>query len=205
MWNYNSSLGSRIKALTAPTNLDAIASRIASEGKVICAHAEPCDLDRRFVRAVYCAYLDPMLFDLFFNSWSGYRAAYFRSTEEGQKANARLLSRLSPELQQYHPVGPSVDAAQSLKAPSAKAWLAEVARGLCSCCASEWKPSPEAPAEILNGRWELSPDLLATFGRAAPLLRKLRVFGGFVNEHGQELVPPAKVRRAQDIHDWGWS
>src|SRR5688500_749395 len=110
MWAYDPSLGDRIAALAGSTTFDSIAGLMAREGKVVCAHADTCKDDSQFVRAVYCIQLHARVFDLFFNAWSGYRAAYFRSPDEGLAANAGLVQQLGPLLLAYSKLDRLVDA-----------------------------------------------------------------------------------------------
>jgi hypothetical protein len=122
--------------------------------------------------------------------------------------NARLLETLAPHLLAFCPVGNSIDASMvqtSLSVPSAKAWLAEVGTGFCPNCSGEWHTSQDDPADIVNGRWELSTVPDARNGRKAPFLTKIRVIGGFVSPTAEEYVPYRKRRRAQDIYEIGWS
>ena len=68
---------------------------------VLCCHPDLCSAIRGpsvFERIIYCVKIERPLFDLFFNSFSGYRAAYFRSPYEGLRANAEALATLSPLL-----------------------------------------------------------------------------------------------------------
>jgi hypothetical protein len=96
-------------------------------------------------------------------------------------------------------------AEQSLRASSAKAWLAEVGKGFCEDCDGEWTTPQDSAAEILNGRWEHSPDPRASYGRKAPYLEKLRIVGAFVDGSGKEYVIEEKRDRAQHISEFGWS
>lgn len=167
----------------------------------------PCDEAYGFKRFVGCVAVDKPLFDLLFNSQNGYRGWYFRSPAEGLQANAMLLKLLAPQLLEFpcHDDTPASLLAESLDAPSAKCWVAEVGKSFCPKCEGDWSaPKDDAP-EILNGRWDVASAPNARFGRTAPFLEKLRVMGAFVNEAGQEYVAKRKLRRAEEIHDVGWS
>jgi len=92
-----------------------------------CGHVDPCDEADGFKRFVACIVVDKTLFDVFFNSYNGYRGWYYRSPTEGLQVNAHLLRLLAPHLieSRLHE-DMSVDwALKSLFASSAKCWLAE--------------------------------------------------------------------------------
>lgn len=175
---------------------------------VLCCHPEPCDVANGFERIIYCVRVDRALFDLFFNSREGYRAAYYRSPFEGLAANSQALEMLTPKL-----VASDASSGQrtqqfieeSLLSPSAKIWLAEPEHGFCSLCSGEWSNPTEHGAEVLNGRWECDPHDNAVKGRKAPYFTKLRIFGAFVNYRFDEVIPERKRFRAQHIHKWGWA
>src|SRR5207245_11569499 len=95
---------------------------------------------------------------------------------------------------------PSEQIEESLNAGLAKAWLAETGKHLCGECYGEWSYPQDNIAEILNGRWETSP-----CGRKAASYTKIRVFGGFLDQAGNEYVPRGKDHRPEDIRHKGWS
>ena len=207
MWDFADSLGPRLNQLTRPPEASDIAESIAAEMSVVCRHQDQCSDDTRFFRAVYCISVSRATFDLFFNSWTGYRAAFFRSPYEGLAVNTVFIERLSPPLISAGSISdqPHIDAVDSLNATSAKLWLSEVGKELCQRCTGEWKALPSAPAEILNGRWETSDRPYAAYGRSAPYLTKVRIFGAFINERGDEFIPHSKRHRANELHECGWS
>jgi len=84
-------------------------------------------------------------------------------------------------------------------------WLAESTIHLCARCEGEWDASSRADAEILNGRWEVSPVHQARWGRQAYCFRKLRILGAFVDDSGAEFIPEHKKRRAYDLSSTGWA
>jgi hypothetical protein len=175
--------------------------------RVECTHVDPCDEAYGFSRLVGCVVIDQPLFDVFFNSFNGYRGWYYRSPNEGLLMNAQLMSMLAPSLVEFqqHPDMPANLTLISLTAPSAKCWLAEVGIQFCAKCEGDWtKPKDDSP-EILNGRWEIAEVPSSRFGRKAPYLKKLRVMGGFVNHTGEPYLVRRKVNRAQEIHEIGWS
>ena len=179
------------------------------EMKLVCFHREPRSADTSYSRAVYCAEIEPHLFDAFFNSPLGYRGAYFVSPEAGLAANRLLLNVLTPSLvswtnQHYDDIDQEW-VIESLSLSSAKAWLAEEPLGLCDACAGEWSTSYVSELEIANGRWERSDHAHAVWGRQAPQFRKVRFFGGFVDSAHQEWTAGHKLGRAKHIWEHGWS
>ena len=146
------------------------------------------------------------LFDLFFNSKNGLRGQYFLSADTGIKKNGLFIQSLTPALLSSNTVTavPNQRIVRSLSAGSAKAWLAEYEKHQRGCdkCTGEWGSPQDKVAEILNGRWEnYRPH--PYYGRKAPYLTKIRIFGAFLNERGEEFDP--KPNRAQEIHDSGWT
>jgi hypothetical protein len=105
-----------------------------------------------------------------------------------------------------------IDASESLSAVSAKVWLAEVSKGLtaangrpCEHCLGEWSSPQDEIPEIKNERWEIRDEPYAKYGRKAPYLTKLKIFGAFINAEGDEFIPVGKRQRAKSIYELGWS
>lgn len=195
----------RVAALIAGLSLAELIARLKAETSFLCFHLEPKDGDPSYRRAVFCVALAKRLFDLFFNAQTGYRGAYFERPEEGTRANRAIIDELAPTLLQRVPGGEAPAwIAESLSLPSAKIWLAEEP-GLCSKCASEWSQSYKSPLMIANSRWEIAKHTHAEWGRQAPELSKLGVFGGFINGDHQEWLAAHKTSRAIQIWEHGWS
>ena len=177
--------------------------------KPVCFHREPRTVDTSYSRAVYTGEIEPALFDAFFNSPLGYRGAYFVSPEAGLKANRLLFDVLTPSLiswtKKHYGNIDEEWLVETLSLSSAKAWLAEAPLTLCSACVGEWSISYRSELEIVNGRWERSQHVHATWGRQAPRLTKVRFFGGFVNLKHREWVADQKLERAEHIWEHGWS
>jgi hypothetical protein len=207
-WTFTASLGrDRLDALEDAPPFEEMARSIATVMRTQCSHVDTCDEADGFKRVVACVVIDRTLFDLFFNSYNGYRGWCFRSTTQGLRMNELLLQLLAPRLIEFqsHEEMPANLVSKSLLGASAKSWLAEVGKGFCPACEGDWSaPKDDAP-EILNGRWEIAMAPNSRFGRKAPFLEKLRVMGAFVNKVGEEYVPKRKLNRAQEIHDVGWS
>lgn len=209
-WKYvGTSEPERLAVLSSPLPFLEVVDRLKREMRIVCFHRQERTEDISYSRAVFCVQVGPSLFDSFFNSTSGYRASYFVGPEAGLEANRVLLKELSPTLISWairRHSGIDRDwLIESLSLPSAKAWLAEETLSLCSECAGEWSTSYVSELEIANGRWECSDHAHAAWGRQAPRLTKVRIFGGFVNHAHQEWVADHKQKRAQQIWEHGWS
>lgn len=208
LWDYSPIQDKARRArLEAAPPFAEIAQAVAGGMRIQCTHPDACDEAAGFMRIVCCVSIDRDLFDLFFNSESGYRGRYFVSPEEGLLANGQLLQLISEPLATFmvHGNMPRNHVELSLRASSAKAWLAEVGKGFCPTCAGEWTTPQDAAAEILNNRWEHGNKAKALYGRKAPWLQQLRIMGAFVDAFGNEHVTTQKHGRAQQIHEFGWS
>lgn len=209
-WKYIGAFDpARLATLLSAVSFSHIAERLEREMNIVCCHKQDCNDSPGFARIIYCAEIGHTLFDLFFNSASGYRGAYFESPENGLAANRQLLRTVTEKLLAWSIENCSGEditfIRRSLSASSAKAWLAEITLELCAACSGEWSTSHKSDLEIVNGRWELDNHTHAVWGRQAPGFGKFRVFGGFVNDSSDEYVAPRKVDRARDIWQRGWS
>jgi len=73
-WTFSTSLGrDRLYALEDARPFEEIARSIATGMRAQCSHVDPCDEASGFKRLVACIVIDKTLFDLFFNSYNGYR------------------------------------------------------------------------------------------------------------------------------------
>jgi hypothetical protein len=197
----------RRSRLSGAPDFEEIAQAVAGSMRIVCKHPDPCDEAADFIRLVCCVTVEPDLFGIFFNAESGYRGAYFVSAEQGLRANSQLLALVAPALATHtiHSGLTRMQTEHSLRAPSAKCWLAEVGKGFCPACEGEWTPPQDETPDFLNGRWEHGTEAHARFGRKAPRFTKLRMLGAFVNKSGSEYVTTQKRERARHIHEFGWS
>jgi hypothetical protein len=206
-WRYSPAFSPcRASALLAPTTVRAIGERIAEAMEIVCCHYQVCDDNTDFGRVIYCLRVSEDLFDLFFNSPHGYRGAYSRSPTEGIEANRTVMEVIAPRLISASEHGALQEEKdwlrESFMSYSAKVWLAENSLGLCPHCEGEWgRPADDAP-EILNGRWDKARP---SYGRKAPRLTKIRVFGAFFDDRRNEFIPSQKRKRPWDIHSCGWA
>lgn len=206
-WSYSSAISSdRASTLLLPTTIGSIAERIAEAMEILCCHYQVCDDHRDFGRVIYCLRVSEDLFDLFFNSPYGYRGAYFRSVTDGIAANQAFMEIIAPRLipkTEHGALREEKDwLRESLTSYSSKVWLAENSLGLCPHCDGEWAASADNSPEMLNGRWDkVGP----SYGRKAPRLTKIRVFGAFFDDRKNEFIPSSKRKRPWDIHSCGWA
>lgn len=209
-WQFSSAIGEeRVTALLKAPALNEIVELLLHQIDILCCHQQSCDDVPGFSRVVFNLRTSHRTFDLFFNSEHGYRGSYYLSPHAGLEANWAVIKHLRPFLlawaEQHKPTLDQVFAAESLSSLSAKVWLAESGNHLCTRCTGEWGNPTDDTAEIMNGRWELADIPNARRGRKAPLLSKIRVFGAFLNECNDEIVPARKRHRASDINAGGWS
>jgi hypothetical protein len=143
------------------------------------------------------------IFDRFFNSPEGYRAQYLRDPDRGQAANGQLLRALEPAL-----TGAVVGRCgeerlsrewirNSFLANSAKIWPDE-----------ETLDFTDATIDLAIERWTQPCDWINApkhAGLWAPEGTQLKVFGAFIDPHGNEIVSRRKIRRRFDIHECGFS
>lgn len=207
-WRYTGKAEqNRLEALENSLPNAQLGEALRKNLKLECFHREPAG-NREYKRAVFCGSVGPQLFDWFFNASTGYRGSYFKSASEGVEANRVLINQLTPFLVEWV-VAQQLDpdrqwVLSSLAQPSAKAWLAEHP-GLCAKCGGEWHASSSAELQIENSRWECSAHTLSAWGRQAPQLSKIRIFGGFIDFQHHEWLAHNKTRRATDIWEYGWS
>jgi hypothetical protein len=208
-WRYNGSATSeRLAALLHSPLREQLPAALCRGLILACYHRDPGQTDSSYERAIFCGSVDPTLFDWFFNARTGYRGAYYDSPEAGLRFNRILIDHLAPMLVSW---AASQDGRKdidwvrrSLSAPSAKAWLSEHP-GVCQECAGEWSQSHSSDLQIENERWESETHTHAAWGRQAPLLSKIRIFGGLINAQNQEWVAGHKKNRATHISEHGWS
>lgn len=209
-WSYDGTDDpKRLVALLRPISFPEVVHRLKDEMTTVCFHRDARSADPSFSRAIFCVHVGFSLFDLFFNSPTGYRGAYFSAPESGIEANRLLFDNLSPALVEWAIARQGSEnrdwMLESLSQSSAKAWLAEESRHLCGECAGEWGASHVPALTIVNSRWESSLHTHAGWGRQAPRLTKLRFLGGFVNGAHEEWLPEGKQNRARDIWEHGWT
>jgi hypothetical protein len=209
-WDYGESIcDARRELLEACPPFDDVVRAIRGSMIVLCAHWDPCKDHAEYFRPVWSVSADQGALEQFFNSANGYRGRYFANAYSGLDANAHFLAAVQEALlDSITSSHEGVQASESLQALSAKVWLAESGNEVCrSCtqCAGEWSASKDDVVEIKNGRWEVADDAKAKDGRRAPQITKLRVFGAFLDDKGNEWVACRKRLRHLDLFRFGWS
>ena len=143
--------------------------------------------------------------DLFFNSRSGYRAQYYESANNGKRHNRLLLDELIPALITRVPPSQNGDRGPewvrySLEQPSAKIWISEDEIDLAD------SNNPWLALKRWNDEYyKNSFNTKAFYGSHLHQNRYLKIMGAFLDPSGKEWVPKEKQRRAEDIHDYGFS
>ena len=113
----------RVPKLRAAPSLESILSDIRQR-PILCCH-EGHISGPSFKRVAYSIDVGEELFDLFFNSWSGYRAAFYRSPFDGLRTNRLCLDSLESVLCGARGAVQAEVVQESLRSGSAKMWLAE--------------------------------------------------------------------------------
>ena len=142
------------------------------------------------------------IFDLLFNSRSGYRAQYYLSPEEGILYNRQIIDTLIPAIRTAYDRKPCRIKFQlierSLCTPHAKIWVFENR--------DEKNPFVEAAENTLNPtRWVKH---CASLGRRCPLpdCLKIDLKGSFIDpQTGCFFVDELKVGRPCDLHCKGYT
>jgi hypothetical protein len=210
-WDFSlNANGNRLEKLRAAPSLESVLGKI-QQSPILCCHEDQIR-GTRFKRVAYAIDAGEELVDLFFNSWNGYRASFYRGPFEGIQTNRVCLDILESALVNAS-CAPNAGLSkeflrESLRSASAKIWLAERGKETvqrCIGCAGEWGAHAAQHPEILNDRWEFAGHYKANWGRQAPRLTKLKVFGAFLDENGNEFIPADKRFRAQEICAYGWS
>jgi hypothetical protein len=205
-WEFNTSIGKeRVSKMINPPTFEEITQKISQTMNVLCGHPDECDDAYGYKRFIYCIEVDKDLFDLFFNSRNGYRAWYFRSAYAGLAKNNHFINYLLPKLIESEKIMDDPKTIQdSFNTISTKAWLSESNMHLCNKC-GEWSYSNDNRAELYNDVWENTNAPNSKYGKTTPYLTKIKIFGGFVNNRGDEFIANRKKDRHKQIHLIGWS
>ena len=198
------------------------------QGVVLCSHVVSAGDAPGYKTIESTIDVGETTFDRFFNSQWGYRGAYFRSIEEGLRANQVRFDEIRDKLLAHAIEGANKEDAawaskigeRSLSADSRRLWLAEATRGIVDCphcAAGQWgallaqhcRDSGNL-ASIQNDKWnafELERDWTWESGTNAPYLTHIRAFGAFINTEGSVWFNQSKAPRvrAQALHERGWT
>ena len=202
----------RKEKLSEDHSFSEIITNVFNNLEVLCCHKNNCSDNTSFNRIIYTISIPKDVFDIFFNSFNGYRGEYYKSPFKGIKSNHYFIGKIknklleaqcTKSLAQKEPSNEFIN--QSLSCLSAKCWLCETGTELCELCVGEWRSNIQHTTDILNGRWEKSESALAKYGSHAPYFTKLKIFGGFVDNIYNEFTPARKRQRANEIYKFGWS
>lgn len=220
-WQFSSSIdASRQAALESAGDFEAVVKRILSEATVVSfkvcrgkvGHLKNC------CRPEFELSVPTKTVDLFFNSPNGYRAAYLRDPDEGQKQNSRLLQALTPGLLSFASANPAKHQMSdpklllALQGLSAKIWLPEASFKFDHELIEEivvplWHRNALAALAAFNDRRRPEPEQQekAIWGLRATVTNVLEVKGAFLNSELQEVVPHDKIMRRFDIQQYGYA
>jgi hypothetical protein len=148
------------------------------------------------LRAEFLLDVGSNTYDGFFNSPVGYRAQFAISPSNGTSQNRGLIDSMTNQLLASCtlPADWRQEAELSLRASQAKVWIDE------SEVQTHYHSSA---AEIAFERWNAHPE--GDAGSRAPEGTRLVVLGGWLDGKLNEVLNPYKHRRAQEIHDRGFS
>lgn len=226
-WTYELHLGEkRIARLSGARSFEAIASLI-KDG------IEPAKItftiDEGYVepvtgclRPVFAFPVDREAGDAFYNGALGYRAEYYRSSEDGERANRFLIDLLLDELlmaahnHRYECQGERgrtlrmhrSTVEESLRLPSAKVWPAEDKDRNPQFHGIVTNGEPPLAIEIRASRWLHFAEMGITRARKglrAPEIAYLEIKGGFETTAGEERIPESKILRSCEIHMLGFT
>jgi len=72
----------RLRALETSAPFEDKARRLEADMEIVCCHTRDCCDKPGYKRTIYCVQVDPQLFDVVFNSQSGYGANTFNHQNE---------------------------------------------------------------------------------------------------------------------------
>lgn len=190
-------------ALAAPASFEELVTLAKAEICKIRGRVEPGrDLGLTNCLQPFFSFELPTVGDRLFNGPYGYRAKYWHDPFDGLKANALLITALTPKLLAVIDGSadthlPKIDVGASLRASSAKFWIQEIPSLLAN------------PTVDLNiERWGAEAKRgvqLAKWGLSAPEVTRFDIKGALLDPHGNEVVPCRKIGRHYDIHYYGYS
>ena len=216
-WRYTRHVDPvRQEQLQAATSFEELLGILREQLSTACRYEAGCDDELRSRgcrRAVFTAHsLDPEsnALDLFFNSPVGYRAQYYVSVIEGERANAVAIAALRPRLLDAARQADLGDltlqlADASLSYKSAKIWINTDALQDVTIDGAIEAPTWQIEAD---GRGSQPCDRArvasAAAGLLAPIPAYLEIFGAWLDRNDQEYVMQKKQDRSIRLHKCGW-
>jgi hypothetical protein len=222
-WNFNPALinAERAKRLIEHLPFSELVGRI-SEVRSIAFSAEMGRRDARgWVRALWVIDTTPEVFDLFFNSPSGYRAQFYIAADRGLRANRLSIDSVQDRLlglAEAYPVNLMTrqQVETSLASRYAKIWIDESASTVNKTSTDplviqalevpRWvRAMNEALSAWAQQRGPAPYVARSLLGVQAPEGRSLKIVGAWVNNEIADHVVHSKEERAEHIHKFGFS
>jgi hypothetical protein len=216
-WKFGSRVSSdRINRLTVIRDFDEVTSTILKEmevaGYTVGWGNKPILQGCRRTELKIVVSCDTC--DAFFNSPAGYRAQYYIAPNLGISQNASLILLLLPRLLDYTKTHPEPkmtleEVKMSLLLPQAKIWIREVNDDVLF--------GDELTVDLFVDRWVTQAKIAwnesgdneqrhkAGRGVLAPVDTILEIKGGWITPDGGERIDPEKIRRPEDISEYGFS
>jgi len=213
LWSFSEFVSEERKSkLLGLSSFDQVVESVVSASTIIAFQTEPFNNERLkgCHRASFLLSVDPVAYDAFFNSPSGYRAQFCLGQGFGEAANRRIIEALRTSLIEF--ARDKVDSEfdldcvmASLDGKQAKIWVledAETQAGLSLKVQIEYGPWVERAKKYdrcqedeFSGSWR---------GVLAPVGTKLEVKGAWL-KHGCEVIDTVKERRSEQIKLNGYS
>jgi hypothetical protein len=169
------------------------------------AHAKALDLrwvqacdSQGYFRLELAFRVSAELFDWFFNGRTGYRAAYWLSTQHGMLFNAVALRALLPAIKSAWENGPLMEKDweplyASLMGQDSKIWVANDSRHFC----------PDSQGDLVPARWKERGGV----GTCLPLpqMPRVEIKGTFFDRNGNRWLSDLKADRHEHLHQSGFA
>lgn len=197
----------RRQRLLRDTTFEGIVDRI-TENATISFHKRERFDSQQIYRVLITLEMDAAIVDLFYNSVSGYRAQYYYSVENGERANDYAVKRLTPRIKELltekeKSTCPWWWVERSLLSPGAKLWIHQgrwlriakrADRNICAWMNRQGScPATSGERKLIWG--SLSPKDET----------RIDVKGVFLTLTGTPKNKRLKPRRGKDIHDFGFT
>ena len=180
---------------------------IAQHAELVSIKKEMLDCRPDYHRVAIILKTDPKAVDLFHNSRCGYRAQYYYCVENGESANAYTVKTLALKIKEIlanKEALPWVWVEKSLLDSDAKVWIHQGSwfrqRRISdrNICIQHWTSKLKS-ADACDRKIALWGTLSATGEN------RINIKGGFVDSNGEPLGISLKLKRGQQIHDFGFT
>lgn len=212
--------GKRRKKLLEASKFEEIADLIIEEMVVsqFCTGHGKISEVKGCKRAQFRLKVPEYIFDLFFNSPTGYRGNYLDGEKKGEEGNRLIINKMADKLAKFANETPDkkmtdCEITKSLSADSAKIWIDEGGvrrQNPITCLEADLLVEPWYGAAVKylkhpNDCRDPNGCIKALDGVKAPLGTILTVKGGFIDQSGHEHVPCDKINRSQQINLYGFT